>query len=130
LITEVLEVLRSNLERRRILVETRLSTGLPEIMGNRVQLQQVILNLIGNAIDAMDSMTDGDRLLQIMANRQEPAGVLIAVEDSGPGIAPENIGRIFEPFYTTKPQGMGMGLTICRAIVESHGACLVAASSP
>jgi signal transduction histidine kinase len=129
LVTEVLEVLRINLERRRISVETRLSTGLPEIMGNRVQLQQVILNLIVNAIDAMDSMTDGGRRLKITVNRQEPADVLITIEDSGPGISPDNIRHIFEPFYTTKPQGMGMGLTICRSIVEAHGGCLVAARS-
>jgi signal transduction histidine kinase len=77
----------------------------------------------------MDSMTDRDRVLKITANRQEPSGVLITVEDSGPGIAPENIKRIFEPFYTTKPQGMGMGLTICRSIVEAHGGSLVAAPS-
>jgi signal transduction histidine kinase len=130
LIQEVLELLRVNLRQRRISVETRLSADLPEIMGNRVQLQQVILNLLVNAVDAIDSVADSDRRLKITANRQEPSGVLIAVEDSGPGIAPENIERIFEPFYTTKSQGMGMGLTICCSIVEAHGGCLVAAPSP
>jgi signal transduction histidine kinase len=129
LIQEVLELLRVNLRQRGILVKTRLSADLPEIMGNRVQLQQVILNLLVNAVDAMDSVTDGNSVLKITADRQEPSGVLITVEDSGPGIAPENIKRIFEPFYTTKPQGMGMGLTICRSIVEAHGGSLVAASS-
>jgi len=94
-----------------------------------VQLQQVILNLLVNAVDAMDSMTDGNRMLKITANRQEPSGVLITVDDSGPGISPENIERIFEPFYTTKPEGMGMGLTICRSIVEAHRGCLVATPS-
>jgi C4-dicarboxylate-specific signal transduction histidine kinase len=126
---EVVELLHVNLQRRRISAETRLSADLPEIMGNRVQLQQVILNLLINAVDAMDSMTDGNRMLKITTNRQEPSGVLITVEDAGPGIAPENIKRIFEPFYTTKPQGMGMGLTICRSIVEAHGGRLVAAPS-
>jgi len=129
LIQEVLELLRVNFRRRSISVETRLSAEVPEIIGNRVQLQQVILNLLANAVDAMDSMPDSDRMLKITANRQEPNGVLITVEDSGPGIAPENIERIFEPFYTTKPQGMGMGLTICRSIVEAHGGSLVAAPS-
>jgi C4-dicarboxylate-specific signal transduction histidine kinase len=129
LIQEVLELLRVNLRRRRILVETGLSADLPEIMGNRVQLEQIILNLLVNAVDAMDSMTNRDGMLKITANRQEPSGVLITVEDSGPGIAPENIKHIFEPFYTTKPRGMGMGLTICRSIVEAHGGCLIAASS-
>jgi signal transduction histidine kinase len=129
LVQEVLELLGVNLRRRGISVETRLSADLPEIMGNCVQLQQVILNLLVNAIDAMDSRTDSDRRLKITANRQEPSGVLITVEDSGPSIAPENIKHIFEPFYTTKPQGMGMGLTICRSIVEAHGGCLIAATS-
>jgi signal transduction histidine kinase len=129
LIQEVLELLRVNLRRRGISVETRLSADLPEIMGNRVQLQQVILNLLVNAADAMDSVTERDRMLKITANRQEPSGILITIEDSGPGVAPENIERIFEPFYTTKSQGMGMGLTICRSIVEAHGGSLVAASS-
>jgi C4-dicarboxylate-specific signal transduction histidine kinase len=128
-IEEVLELLHVNLRQRRILVETHLTADLPEIMGNRVQLQQVILNLLVNAVDAMDSVTDGNRVLKITANRQEPSGVLITVEDSGPGIARENIKRIFEPFYTTKPQGMGMGLTICRSIVEAHEGCLVATRS-
>ena len=127
LIEEVLALLHLNLQRQRISVETHLSADLPEIMGNRVQFQQVILNLLVNAVDAMISRSDGDRILKITANRQEPSGALIIVEDSGPGIAPENIERIFEPFYTTKPQGMGMGLTICRSIVEAHGGRLVAA---
>jgi signal transduction histidine kinase len=129
LIQEVLELLRVNLRRRRISVETRLSADLPEIMGNRVQLQQVILNLLLNAVDAMDSMTDRDRMLKITGNRQEPSDLLITIEDSGPGTPTEDMTRIFEPFYTTKPQGMGMGLTICRSIVEAHDGCLVAAPS-
>src|SRR6516162_2554345 len=129
LIEEVLELLHVNLRQRRILVETYLTADLPEIMGNRVQLQQVILNLLVNAVDAMDSVTDGDRMLKITANRQETSGVLITIEDSGPGTAPEDMSRIFEPFYTTKPQGMGMGLTICRSIVEAHEGCLVATPS-
>ena len=98
-------------------------------MGNRVQLQQVILNLLVNAVDAIDSMTDSGRMLKITADRQEPSGALITIEDSGPGMAPDDMSRIFEPFYTTKPQGIGMGLTICRSIVEAHGGRLVAAPS-
>jgi C4-dicarboxylate-specific signal transduction histidine kinase len=129
LIEEVLELLHVNLRRRRISVATRLTADLPEIMGNRVQLQQVILNLLVNAVDAMDSGTDGDRMLKITANRQEPSGILITIEDSGSGVTAENIERIFEPFYTTKPRGMGMGLTICRSIVEAHEGRLVATPS-
>jgi signal transduction histidine kinase len=124
LIQEVLELLRVNLRRRGISVETRLSADLPEIMGNRVQLQQVILNLLVNAVDAMDAMTDSGRMLKITGDRQEPSDLLITIEDSGPGMLSEDMTRIFEPFYTTKPQGMGMGLTICRSIVEAHGGCL------
>jgi signal transduction histidine kinase len=91
-----------------------------------VQLQQVFLNLCVNAVDAMDSMTDRDRKLAVISERQNPSGVLITVEDSGPGIEPKNVERIFEPFYTTKPGGMGMGLSICRSIIEEHGGRLIA----
>jgi signal transduction histidine kinase len=126
LIEEVLALVRSDLQRRTVLVETRLGAGLPEIVANRVQLQQVILNLIANAIEVMASTSDHDHVLRVTSDKQEPSGVLITVEDSGPGIEPENIERIFKPFYTTKPEGMGMGLAICRSIVESHGGRLFA----
>lgn len=126
LIEEVLTVLRGDLERRRILVETRLRAALPEIVASRVQLQQVILNLVINAAEAMHSTTDRDRVLRVTSDRQEPTGILITVEDTGPGIEPENIERIFKPFYTTKSEGMGMGLAICRSIVEAHGGRLFA----
>ena len=112
LIEEVLTLLRGDLERRRILVETRLRADPPEIVASRVQLQQVILNLIINAAEAMHSTTDRDRVLRVTSERQEATGILITVEDTGPGIEPENIERIFKPFYTTKSSGMGMGLAI------------------
>jgi signal transduction histidine kinase len=85
-----------------------------------VQLQQVILNLLVNAAEAMDSTTDRDRVLRVTSDLRERSGILITVEDSGPGMEPKNIERIFEPFYTTKPGGMGMGLAICRSIIEAH----------
>ena len=125
LIEEVLAVLHNDFLRRKIIVQTRLGTGLPTVMANRVQLQQVILNLCVNAADAMDSVTDRDRVLKVMSERQS-SGVSITVEDSGVGVEPKNIERIFEPFYTTKSDGMGMGLSICRSIIEEHGGRLFA----
>lgn len=124
-IQEVLAILHGDFLRRRILVQTRLQTDLPLVTANRVQLQQVILNLCVNAADAMASVTDRDRVLKVKAERQ-PTGVLITVEDSGSGVEPKNIDRLFEPFYTTKCDGMGMGLAICRSIVEDHGGRLFA----
>jgi C4-dicarboxylate-specific signal transduction histidine kinase len=124
-IGEVLALLHSDFLRRMIVVQTRLGADLPLVRGNRVQLQQVFLNLCVNAADAMDSMTDSSRRLTVMSERQNPGGVLITVEDSGPGIEPKNAERIFEPFYTTKPGGMGMGLSICRSIIEEHGGALI-----
>ena len=125
LIEEVLAVLHNDFLRRNIMVRSRLGTGLPTVMANRVQLQQVILNLCVNAADAMDSVNDRDRVLKVMSERQS-SGVSITVEDSGAGVEPKNIERIFEPFYTTKSDGMGMGLSICRSIIEEHGGRLVA----
>jgi C4-dicarboxylate-specific signal transduction histidine kinase len=126
LIEEVLALLHGDLQRRKILVECRLGSRLPEVVANRVQIQQVILNLLVNAADAMDSVTDRERVLKVTSERQEPLGVLITVEDSGPGVEPKNVERIFEPFYTTKSKGMGMGLSICRSIVESCDGRLIA----
>ena len=126
LIREVLTLLRSELERRKISLRTELQEDLGEVVGDCIQLQQVILNLIKNAMEAMDSVADRERMLKITAGRCGPRGVLISIEDSGIGLEPEQIGRIFEPFFTTKPQGMGMGLAICRSIIEAHGGRLFA----
>jgi signal transduction histidine kinase len=125
LIEEVLAVLHTDFLRRKIIVQNRFGADLPTVMANRVQLQQVILNLCINAADAMDSLTDRGRVLKIMSERQS-SGVLITIEDSGVGVDPKNIERIFEPFYTTKSDGMGMGLSICRSIIEEHGGRLSA----
>jgi C4-dicarboxylate-specific signal transduction histidine kinase len=127
-IGRVLALLSRDLQRRRIFVETRLRAGLPEIVANRVQLQQVILNLLVNAAEAMDSTSDRDRVLRVTSDQQDhPSGIVITVEDSGPCVEPKNIKRMFEPFYTTKPEGMGMGLAICRSIIEAHEGRLSAA---
>src|SRR5580704_2062257 len=91
------------------------------VEGDRVQLQQVVLNLIVNAVEAMGSVGEGTRELTISTEQTKTKGVLVAVRDSGPGIDPENIERVFEAFYTTKTSGVGMGLSICRSIIDAQG---------
>jgi signal transduction histidine kinase len=120
-VKEVLGLLRTDLQRRQISVVTRLAEGLPQVMADRVQLQQVVLNLIVNAADAMVSIRDRARVVTVATAKQDVSGVLVTIEDSGTGVDAKNIGRIFEPFYTTKSEGMGMGLSICRSIIESYG---------
>jgi C4-dicarboxylate-specific signal transduction histidine kinase len=127
-IREVLALARADLESRSIAVETDLPEGLPAVVGSPAQLQQVLLNVVTNAVEAMDQVTEGARRLRITSRPHEPDGVLITVEDSGAGIDPRHAKQIFEPFYTTKQQGMGLGLSICRSIVESHGGRLSASS--
>jgi PAS domain S-box-containing protein len=130
-IREVMALTSSEANRNGVSVRLRLAEDLPPIKGDRVQIQQVILNLIINAIDAMSAVDKGPRELTIdttMIELIEPGVVLVAVRDSGPGIAPENIEHLFEPFYTTKASGMGMGLPICHSIVEAHGGRLWASN--
>jgi signal transduction histidine kinase len=107
--------------RDRVLLETRLADDLPQVQGDRIQLQQVLLNLIVNAVEAMRGVGDGARELQVGTEKHASGGVHVAVRDTGPGLDPQSGGRLFEAFYTTKPSGMGMGLSICRAIIEAHG---------
>jgi PAS domain S-box-containing protein len=120
-IREVLILMRSELHRHDVSLETALSGGLEPIMGDRVQLQQVILNLIMNGIEAMSAAMRQPRMLRVRSQMDGLGNLLIAVEDSGPGLAPEAMDRLFEPFFTTKSSGMGMGLSICRSIVDAHG---------
>jgi signal transduction histidine kinase len=101
-------------------VQTRLAERLLPVQGDRVQLQQVVLNLVLNAVEAMSSIETGVRKLSIRTE-QDHESVLVAVEDSGPGIDPEHRERIFEAFHTTKSSGVGMGLSICRSIINAHG---------
>ena len=102
-------------------VRTQFVEGLPGVQGDRVQLQQVILNLIVNAFQAMSGVGAGAREVQISIDAvPSEGGVRVGVRDTGPGLRPESLSRLFEPFYTTKPEGMGMGLSICRSIIEAH----------
>jgi signal transduction histidine kinase len=120
-ILEVTALTRSEAVKTGVRVGTQLAGELPRIQCDRVQLQQVMLNLIVNAIQSMSGVEDGNRELHISTVSIEPEGVCVAVRDTGHGLRPESLPRLFEPFYTTKPDGMGMGLSICRSIIEAHG---------
>jgi signal transduction histidine kinase len=112
---------RSAITGNGVSVRTNLTEDLTYVHGDRVQLQQVVLNLILNAVEAMNSVAEGKRELLISTEEDQTGGVLVAVRDSGPGIVPEQLERVFEAFYTTKSTGVGMGLSICRSIVNAHG---------
>ncbi|MBV9115525.1 MAG: PAS domain-containing protein, partial [Hyphomicrobiales bacterium] len=119
-VNEVIILARSVTNPNRVSVQTRLAEGLLPVLGDRIQLQQVLLNLMLNAVEAMASVEAGPREL-LISTEQDHTGVIVAVRDSGPGIAPENLGRVFKSFYTTKPGGTGMGLSICQSIIDAHG---------
>jgi len=128
-IMDVVTITRSELLRHGVSLRTDLATGLPLIEGYRVQLQQVVLNLILNAVEAMSSLDETGRELRISTTANASGEILIAVRDSGPGLEPTMINRLFEPFYTTKPNGIGMGLAICNSIIEAHGGRLSASAN-
>jgi PAS domain S-box-containing protein len=120
-IREVLALTRSECQRHSVELRTELFTGERPVFGDRVQLQQVMLNLIMNGIEAMTAVTDHPRVLTVSSEAVDAGGIAVIVEDTGTGIDPVNADRIFDPFFTTKPNGMGMGLSICRTIVGAHG---------
>jgi len=128
-INEVIVLPRSLIVRNGVSVRTRLVDGLLPVQGDRVQLQQVVLNLILNAVEAMSLVEIGERDLLVSTERSEAHEVVVAVRDSGPGITPAHLERVFEPFYTTKINGVGMGLSICRSIVHAHGGRLWATAN-
>jgi C4-dicarboxylate-specific signal transduction histidine kinase len=119
-IREVLALCKSELQSRRIAVGLRFAAALPEVRGDRVQLQQLLLNLVRNAVDSLATSEALPRQLTI-STRVLEATVCVEVEDSGPGVDPASLGQVFDAFYTTKPGGLGVGLSICRAIAEAHG---------
>jgi PAS domain S-box-containing protein len=130
-ILQVIALAQNEMASKGISLRTQLAEALPATQGDRVQLQQVILNLLINAIEAMSEMSEGPRELLISTAKTDSEGVLVAVRDSGPGLAPESVDRLFESFYTTKPGGLGLGLSICRSIIEAHqGRLWATANSP
>jgi PAS domain S-box-containing protein len=125
---EVLQSSRGELAEHRVTTSAELASELPLISGHKRQLQQVISNLVQNAIEAMDNTTDRDRVLRVRTGLQNGDAIVVAVEDSGPGFDPKQLSSIFDAFFTTKPHGIGLGLAICRMIVQRHGGQLTAAS--
>jgi PAS domain S-box-containing protein len=127
-ILDVIALTSREMTKNGISAQTQLAESLPAIQGDRVQLQQVILNLLINAIEAMSGMSEGPREL-LISTAKTKSGVVVSVRDSGPGLMPESVERLFESFYTTKPGGLGMGLSICRSIIEAHGGRLWASAN-
>jgi len=128
-ILEVIALAQHELRRNHILLETQLAQDLPRVQGDRVQLEQVLLNLIVNAIEAMSGIDDRTHELTMVSTAEGLDGVRVEVRDSGTGLDPEHATHLFEPFYTTKAEGIGIGLSISRSIVEAHGGRLSAASN-
>jgi PAS domain S-box-containing protein len=128
-IREVIALAHTELHRGGTALQTQLADGLPPVRGDRVQLQQVMLNLILNAVEAMSGSDEGSRELLISTEENGANGVRIGVRDWGPGLKPDSLDRLFDAFYTTKPDGMGMGLSICRSIIEAHGGRLWATAN-
>ncbi len=120
-ILEVVALTYGETVKKGVSVQTELADGLPPIYGDRVQLQQVVLNLVINAVEAMSGMDEGTQVLQITTGQDGPDSVLVGVRDSGSGLAPARLDHLFNAFYTTKPGGLGMGLSICCSIIEAHG---------
>jgi PAS domain S-box-containing protein len=120
-IDEVIEMVRTAIDKNRVSVRTRLAPELNIVWGDRVQLQQVVMNLVLNAVEAMGAVEGRERMLLITTEQKGDGGVFVAVHDSGPGIDPEHLQQVFKPFYTTKDSGVGMGLAICRSIIDAHG---------
>jgi C4-dicarboxylate-specific signal transduction histidine kinase len=128
IVVDVLQSMRGELEDHRVTTETELAPELQRVDGHRNQLRQVIFNLIHNAIESMDNTTNRSRVLRVITKSQDSDAIIVAVEDSGPGINPKDLDSIFDPFITTKPDGIGLGLAICRMIVERHDGKLSASS--
>jgi signal transduction histidine kinase len=128
-IREVIVLAHNEVQRTGVALETQLSDDVPLILADRIQLQQVILNLMMNAIEAMSGAGDGPRELLVGSGTDKSQGVLVSVRDSGPGLDPKSLDHLFDAFYTTKPHGLGMGLAISRSLIEAHGGRLWATAN-
>jgi signal transduction histidine kinase len=128
-VNEAITLVERELTKHGVLLKTELTPALPEILGDRVQLQQVIINLLINGIEAMESITDRPRELFVRSARDDKGHLTLSVTDSGIGISAESANRLFNAFFTTKSSGRGMGLSVCRSIVEAHGGRISALSA-
>jgi C4-dicarboxylate-specific signal transduction histidine kinase len=128
-VRESIALVQRELISHQVSLRTELASPLPMVLGDRVQLQQVIINLVMNGIEAMQSVTDRSRELVIRSSQDETRQVIVSVTDCGAGISAEDVDRLFNPFFTTKSSGMGMGLSICRSIMEGHGGRLWATAN-
>jgi signal transduction histidine kinase len=128
-IGETIALVQRDLSSQRVTLRTELAPALPAILGDRIQLQQVVINLVMNGLEAMQSITDRPRELVIRSDQDGAELVLVTVTDSGAGISAENADRLFNAFFTTKSSGMGMGLSICRSIIEAHGGLMSAVNN-
>jgi C4-dicarboxylate-specific signal transduction histidine kinase len=128
-ILEVLSLAQNQARRSRVTLKQELADGLPPVLGDRVQLQQVILNLVVNGLEAIANSKNSERELSISSAKDESNNLIVALRDSGAGLDAANLERVFDAFFTTKADGMGMGLAISRTIIESHGGRLWATSN-
>jgi C4-dicarboxylate-specific signal transduction histidine kinase len=128
-IRDVLALVRSEVHRHGVLVATHLAEEVPLVRADRIQIQQVLLNVLINALEALSGVGDGPREVVVRSEPDAAPGVLVTVRDSGPGLDPQHLDRLFEAFYTTKPHGLGLGLAISRSIIAAHGGRLWASAN-
>ncbi|HXZ45167.1 MAG TPA: HAMP domain-containing sensor histidine kinase [Pseudolabrys sp.] len=126
--SQALRLLREQMRAHGVTVDVELASGLPPVMGNKGQLQEVVINLLQNAIEAMNSVKDDRKIVHLRTNRHGDDAIVCEIQDSGPGIDPADLNSIFDAFFTTKSHGVGLGLAICRMIIERHGGILSASS--